>query len=151
MNLIKKKQEQLTKQRERKAAQQRKRIETRKEQNRKKSKPSNRDEDDDNSSMSTTPSQDSTNQQANSSLATSTTDPPRIYGVEKGLKVQAVMGVNNDNDKLSYIIRYHQADSSLDDKMESVPQSVAHQYCSEEIISFFQSRIAWKKHPKDSV
>lgn len=65
------------------------------------------------------------------------------YGVEKGYKVQAVLGINRSRgDELYYLVHY-QSPTTIEDNMELIPAHVAKKFCEDEIIQFYESRITW--------
>jgi hypothetical protein len=68
------------------------------------------------------------------------------YGVEKGYKVQAILGINrNKGDQLHYLVHY-QSPTSFEDNMELIPATIAKHYCEDEIIQFYETRISWNEH-----
>ena len=68
------------------------------------------------------------------------------YGVEKGYKVQAVLGINRTKgDQLHYLV-YYKSPTVLEDNMELIPANIAKQYCEDEIIQFYEARITWNDH-----
>ena len=71
------------------------------------------------------------------------------YGVEKGYVVQAVLGINRKkDDQLHYLVHY-KSPTSFDDNMELIPASIAKKFCEEEIIQFYETRIAWNDQLHD--
>ena len=67
------------------------------------------------------------------------------YGVEKGYKVQAVLGINRTKgEQLHYLVHY-QAPTSFEDNMELIPADVAKRFCEDEIIQFYETRITWNE------
>lgn len=72
-----------------------------------------------------------------------------VYGVEKGYKVQAILGINrNKGDQLHYLVHY-KSPTIFEDNMELIPASVAKKYCEDELIQFYETRIAWNDHQND--
>ena len=79
----------------------------------------------------------STNSEKPSKIDTTT------YGLEKGFKVQAVLGINrNKGEQLHYLVHY-ESPTSIEDNMELIPADVAKKYCEDEIIQFYETRISW--------
>lgn len=71
------------------------------------------------------------------------------YGVEKGYVVQAILGINRKkDDQLHYLVHY-KSPTSFDDNMELIPASIAKKFCEEEIIQFYETRIAWNDRLHD--
>ena len=67
------------------------------------------------------------------------------YGVERGYKVQAVLGLNRKkSEQLHYLVHY-EAPTDLDDNMELIPATIAKKYCEDEIIQFYETRISWNQ------
>ena len=89
---------------------------------------------------------------SNSTSTTSDKDPkPNLltYGVEKGYKVQAILGINRTTgDQLHYLVHY-KSPTAFDDNMELIPSSIAKTYCEDEIIQFYETRISWKDRQND--
>ncbi len=72
-----------------------------------------------------------------------------IYGVEKGYKVQAVLGINRTKgDQLHYLVHY-KSPTIFEDNMELIPANIAKKYCEDEIIQFYETRIAWNDRQHD--
>ena len=71
------------------------------------------------------------------------------YGVEKGYKVQAVLGINRTkSDQLHYLVHY-QSPTPIEDNMELIPATIAKMFCEEEIIQFYETRITWNELQTD--
>ena len=83
---------------------------------------------------------------SNSSTAQSSTASkidPTDYGVQRGYKVQAILGINRTkSDQLHYLVHY-KSPTIFEDNMELIPANVAKQYCEDEIIQFYETRISW--------
>ncbi len=72
-----------------------------------------------------------------------------IYGVEKGYKVQAILGINRTkSDQLHYLVHY-KSPTIFEDNMELIPANIAKQYCEDEIIQFYETRISWNERQND--
>jgi len=72
-----------------------------------------------------------------------------IYGVEKGYKVQAILGINRTKgDQLHYLVHY-KSPTIFEDNMELIPANIAKKYCEDEIIQFYETRIAWNDRQHD--
>lgn len=71
------------------------------------------------------------------------------YGVEKGYVVQAILGINRKkSDQLHYLVHY-KSPTDFDDNMELIPANIAKKFCEEEIIQFYETRIAWNNQQND--
>lgn len=67
------------------------------------------------------------------------------YGVEQGYEVLAILGINRTHgDQLHYLVHY-KAPTTFEDNMELIPSNIAKKYCEDEIIQFFETRIAWNE------
>jgi hypothetical protein len=72
-----------------------------------------------------------------------------VYGVEKGYKVQAVLGINRTkSEQLHYLVHY-KSPTIFEDNMELIPSHIAKKYCEDEIIQFYETRIAWNDQQDD--
>jgi len=80
---------------------------------------------------------------------TKTEQEPESYGVERGYKVQAVLGINRQKDNQLHYLVHYEGSTTIEDNMELLPATIAHIHCEDEIIQFFESRITWNNHPKD--
>ena len=69
-------------------------------------------------------------------------EPPRkLFGVEKGWRVRAVIGAAKQKDSsVLYAVDYVQGSPLL---REYVPSEVAHVHIPRELIEFFQKKIVW--------
>jgi hypothetical protein len=87
---------------------------------------------------------------SNSSSITPDKDPKPnsiTYGVEKGYKVQAILGINRTKgDELHYLVHY-KSPTIYEDNMQLLPASIAKKYCEDEIIQFYETRISWNDRP----
>lgn len=74
--------------------------------------------------------------------STPVTEPPRkLFGVEKGWRVRAVIGAAKQKDSsVLYAVDYAQGSPVL---REYVPSEVAHIHIPRELIEFFQKKIVW--------
>ena len=80
-----------------------------------------------------------------SSASTNTDKDSNTYGVQKGYEVQAILGINRTkSDQLHYLVHY-KSPTDFDDNMELVPSNIAKRYCEDEIIQFYETRIAWNE------
>ena len=71
------------------------------------------------------------------------------YGVEKGYKVQAVLGINRTKgDQLHYLVHY-KSPTPIEDNMELIPATIAKMFCEDEIIQFYETRIMWNETQTD--
>ncbi|CAF4555185.1 unnamed protein product [Rotaria sp. Silwood2] len=71
------------------------------------------------------------------------------YGVQKGYQVQAILGINRTKgDQLHYLVHY-KSPTMFDDNMELIPANIAKKYCEDELIQFYETRIAWNDRPND--
>ena len=101
------------------------------------------DDDDDDDQGEVTKSVASTTSSSNKSATSEKTTSSVQYGVEKGYKVQAVLGINRTkSEQLHYLVHY-QSPTSFDDNMELIPADVAKRFCEDEIIQFYETRITW--------
>lgn len=76
-------------------------------------------------------------------VATSTPEATtkRLFGVEKGWRVRAVIGAAKQKDSsVLYAVDYVQGSPLL---REYVPSDIAHIYIPRELIEFFQKKIVW--------
>lgn len=88
---------------------------------------------------------ESTNSSSTQSDKDSNANLSMTYGVEKGYKVQAILGINrSQGDQLHYLVHY-KAPTMFEDNMELIPSTIAKKYCEDEIIQFFETRIAWNE------
>jgi hypothetical protein len=73
---------------------------------------------------------------------TTTTEPTKkVFGVEKGWRVRAVIGAAKQKDSsVLYAVDYVQGSPLL---REYVPSEIAHVYIPRELIEFFQKKIVW--------
>ncbi len=72
-----------------------------------------------------------------------------IYGVEKGYKVQAILGINRTKgDQLHYLVHY-KSPTIFEDNMELIPANIAKKFCEDELIQFYETRIAWNDQQSD--
>ena len=100
------------------------------------------DEDDEPAPKSIESSSSSTAQSSTASKA-----EPTDYGVQRGYKVQAILGINRSKgDQLHYLVHY-KAPTIFEDNMELIPANVAKQHCEDEIIQFYETRITWNHPP----
>jgi hypothetical protein len=80
---------------------------------------------------------------SHSSSTKSDKDRSIIYGVEKGYKVQAILGINRTKgDQLHYLVHY-KSPTIFEDNMELIPADIAKKFCEDELIQFYETRIAW--------
>ncbi|CAF1282950.1 unnamed protein product [Adineta steineri] len=71
------------------------------------------------------------------------------YGVEKGYKVQAILGINRTKgEELHYLVHYI-SPTVFEDNMELIPAHVAKKFCEDEIIQFYETRITWNDRQND--
>ena len=80
---------------------------------------------------------------SSATTATTLSDEPakKIFGVEKGWRVRAVIGAAKQKDSsVLYAVDYVQGSPSL---REYVPSEIAHVYIPRELIEFFQKKIVW--------
>jgi hypothetical protein len=76
-----------------------------------------------------------------SSTATPTEPRKKLFGVEKGWRVRAVIGAAKQKDSsVLYAVDYVQGSPLL---REYVPSEIAHVYIPRELIEFFQKKIVW--------
>ncbi len=70
------------------------------------------------------------------------TEPTKkVFGVEKGWRVRAVIGAAKQKDSsVLYAVDYVQGSPLL---REYVPSEIAHVYIPRELIEFFQKKIVW--------
>ncbi|CAF3996353.1 unnamed protein product [Rotaria magnacalcarata] len=75
-------------------------------------------------------------------VTTATNDvPKKVFGVEKGWRVRAVIGAAKQKDStVLYAVDYVQGSPSL---REYVPSHIAHTHIPRELIEFFQKKIVW--------
>jgi len=65
----------------------------------------------------------------------------KVFGVEKGWRVRAVIGAAKQKDSsVLYAVDYVQGSPLL---REYVPSEIAHNYIPRELIEFFQKKIVW--------
>lgn len=73
--------------------------------------------------------------------------PRKVFGVEKGWRVRAVIGAAKQRDSsVLYAVDYMQGSPTL---REYVPSEIAHIHIPRELIEFFQRKIVWNS-PKDT-
>jgi len=82
---------------------------------------------------------------SNSIVSTSsviTNEPTKkVFGVEKGWRVRAVIGAAKQKDSsVLYAVDYVQGSPLL---REYIPSEIAHIYIPRELIEFFQKKIVW--------
>jgi len=79
---------------------------------------------------------------SNTIVSTSSNEPTKkIFGVEKGWRVRAVIGAAKQKDSsVLYAVDYVQGSPLL---REYVPSEIAHIYIPRELIEFFQKKIVW--------
>ncbi|CAF3143840.1 unnamed protein product [Rotaria sp. Silwood2] len=78
-----------------------------------------------------------------STVKTKTTNETsrKVFGVEKGWRVRAVIGAAKQKDSsVLYAVDYAQGSPVL---REYVPSDIAHNYIPRELIEFFQKKIVW--------
>ena len=74
------------------------------------------------------------------SLTTNETSK-KVFGVEKGWRVRAVIGAAKQKDStVLYAVDYVQGSPLL---REYIPSDIAHTYIPRELIEFFQKKIVW--------
>ncbi len=86
-----------------------------------------------------------TKRTSNTIISTSpiiTTEPTKkVFGVEKGWRVRAVIGAAKQKDSsVLYAVDYVQGSPLL---REYVPSEIAHMHIPRELIEFFQKKIVW--------
>ncbi|CAF3414948.1 unnamed protein product [Rotaria socialis] len=113
------------------------------------------DDDNDDDDEEQQQQQQQTTQSVESSNSTSKTSDQNqqikslTYGVEKGYEVQAILGINRTKgDQLHYLVHY-KSPTIFDDNMELIPSTIAKQYCEDELIQFYETRIAWNDRQTD--
>jgi len=72
-----------------------------------------------------------------------------IYGVEKGYKVQAILGINRTKSEQLHYLAHYKSPTIFEDNMELIPSNIAKKYCEDEIIQFYETRIAWNDREND--
>lgn len=83
----------------------------------------------------------STSVVATSPPVTSSEPTKKVFGVEKGWRVRAVIGAAKQKDSsVLYAVDYVQGSPLL---REYVPSEIAHVYIPRELIEFFQKKIVW--------
>ena len=84
-----------------------------------------------------------------SSETTNSEGKKKVFGVEKGWRVRAVIGAAKQKDSsVIYAVDYVQGSPIL---REYVPSEIAHVYIPRELIEFFQRKIVWnEKQTKSS-
>jgi hypothetical protein len=81
------------------------------------------------------------NSTSNSSISNPTVSNRKVFGVEKGWRVRAVIGAAKQKDSsVLYAVDYVQGSPIL---REYVPSDIAHIYIPRELIEFFQKKIVW--------
>ena len=71
------------------------------------------------------------------------------YGVEKGYKVQAILGINRTKGEQLHYLAHYKSPTIFEDNMELLPSNIAKKYCEDEIIQFYETRITWNDRPTD--
>jgi hypothetical protein len=71
------------------------------------------------------------------------------YGVEKGYKVQAILGINRTQGVELHYLAHYKSPTIFEDNMELLPSSIAKKYCEDEIIQFYETRITWNDRLND--
>lgn len=100
--------------------------------------------------------EDETTKSVQSSISSTTTnsdkEPKRnsiTYGVEKGYKVQAILGINRTKgEQLHYLVHY-KSPTIFEDNMELIPSTIAKKFCEDEVIQFYETRILWNDRQND--
>lgn len=107
------------------------------------------DDNDDNEEDEASKSIESSSHSISSNSDRADTNKSITYGVEKGYVVQAILGINRKkDDQLHYLVHY-KSPTNFDDNMELIPASIAKKFCEEEIIQFYETRIAWNDQLHD--
>ena len=84
-----------------------------------------------------------TSNHSSTTTTTTTVKEPKkkLFGVEKGWRVRAVIGAAKQKDSsVLYAVDYAQGSPLL---REYVPSDIAHAYIPRELIEFFQKKIVW--------
>ncbi|CAF0805254.1 unnamed protein product, partial [Didymodactylos carnosus] len=98
-----------------------------------------------------TPKKIATEKKTITSTTMNVKNDDKLYEIEKGRVVKEVLGASRTNDNgLFYAVRYVPDTSlpSTNDDRECIPSTIAHKYCPDKLINWFQRKIRWQPNTK---